>query len=272
VYRDFPAISENVNRALAGEEFSSVFELGSTVLECYYAPSRDENGAVAGFLSVAMNVTERIRLERQILEISDREQARMGQDIHDGLCQQLVSIAFDANSLEKTLTSQSLAESRIAHRIAMLLDEAITESRRVSQGLYPVRLESEGLLPALKDLANSTSARFNHRCFCTASSPDLICGATAATHLYRIAQEAVANAIKHSGANAITIQLTESDGQLELTIRDDGRGITPSPGPNSGMGLHIMDYRARSVGGTLRVQRDEPRGTIVCCRVPHQTL
>jgi PAS domain S-box-containing protein len=168
VYREFPTIAEGVNRALAGEEFSSVLELGSSVLECHYAPSRDEAGSTTGFLSVATNVTERVRLERQLLEISDREQGRIGQDIHDGLCQQLVSIAFDANSLEKSLTSQAHPESKFARRMAMLLDEAISESRRVSRGLYPVRLESEGLVSALKDLARSTSERFGLRCICQA--------------------------------------------------------------------------------------------------------
>jgi PAS domain S-box-containing protein len=272
VYRDFPAIAESVNRTLAGEEFSSVLALGSTVLECHCAPSRDESGSIAGFLSVATNVTERIRLERQILEISDREQGRIGQDIHDGLCQQLVSIAFDANSMEKSLASQSLAESRFVRRIATLLDEAISEARRVSRGLYPVRLESEGLVSALKDLANSTNERFNLRCVCKADLPDLICDVTTATHLYRIAQEAVNNAVKHSAARSVAIHLAESDGQIELAIQDDGRGIGQPPRRTSGMGLHIMDYRARSIGGALRVQPMDGGGTVVICRVPRKAL
>jgi len=271
-YREFPAVAENVNRALAGEEFISVVELGSTVLECHYAPSRDETGSITGFLGVATNVTERVRLERQILEISDREQARIGQDIHDGLCQQLVSIAFDANSLEKSLTSQALPESRLARRITALLDEAIGESRRVARGLYPVRLESEGLVSALKDLAHSTSERFGLGCICQADLPDMICDVTIATHLYRIAQEAVNNAIKHSTARSVVIHLGGSDGLIELAIQDDGKGIGLLPRRASGMGLHIMDYRARSIGGTLRVQPGDGGGTEVICRVPRKAL
>ena len=271
VYREFPTIAEGVNRALAGEEFSSVLELGSSVLECHYAPSRDEAGSTTGFLSVATNVTERVRLERQLLEISDREQGRIGQDIHDGLCQQLVSIAFDANSLEKSLTSQAHPESKFARRMAMLLDEAISESRRVSRGLYPVRLESEGLVSALKDLARSTSERFGLRCICQADLPDLICDVTTATHLYRIAQEAVNNAIKHSAAHSVVIHLAGFDGLIELAIQDDGKGIVLPPRRTSGMGLHIMDYRARSIGGTLRVQPGDGGGTTVICRVPRKS-
>ena len=269
-YREFPAVAENVNRALAGEEFVSVLELGSTVLECHYAPSRDTSGSITGFLSVATDVTERVRLERQILEISDREQARIGQDIHDGLCQQLVSIAFDANSLEKSLTSQALPESGIARRITTLLDEAISESRRVAHGLYPVRLESEGLVSALRNLAHTTNERFNLRCICQAGPADPEGDLTTATHLYHIAQEAVNNAIKHSAARCVMIRLSGADGAIELVIEDDGKGIAQPPGRASGMGLQIMDYRAHSIGGTLRVQPGERGGTTVICRVPRK--
>jgi PAS domain S-box-containing protein len=268
VFGKFPLMAENVRRALAGEEFSSVLELGSTVLECHYTPTRDANSAITGFLGVATNVTERFRLQRQILEISDREQARIGQDIHDGLCQQLVSIAFDANSLEKILSSQQHPEAGIARRIASLLDEAITESRRVSRGLYPVRLETEGLVPALKDLAQTTSERFKVHCLCNAVAPGPACDDATAIHLYRIAQEAVNNALKHSGALHVSIQLTESNRQIELSVEDDGRGIRPAPERHAGMGLHTMDYRARSMGGNLRVFRRDRCGTVVSCQVP----
>jgi PAS domain S-box-containing protein len=266
VYGELSA--ENIRRALAGEECRSMLELGPNVFECHYTPTRDEEGNVTGFLGVATNVTERIRLERQILEISDREQARIGQDIHDGLCQQLVSLAFDANSLEQSLTSQSRPESAVAHRISALLDETITESRRVSRGLYPVRLETEGLVPALTDLANTTSERFNVRCFCKTEAPGPVCDHTTATHLYRIAQEAVNNALKHSGARTVSIQLTESNDRIELTVEDDGTGIERVPPQNSGMGLHTMDYRARSLGGNLRLFRPDRGGTVVSCQVP----
>jgi PAS domain S-box-containing protein len=270
-YRNFPLHSENISRALTGEEFSAVLEFGSTVLECHYTPTRDASATVTGFLGVATNVTERFRLERQILEISDREQARIGQDIHDGLCQQLVSIGFDTNSLELSLRAQHHSDAAIAHRIMTQLDEAITESRRVSRGLYPVRLETEGLVPALKELADKASERFKVQCSCQSGSPGPVCDDTTATHLYRIAQEAVNNALKHSGAANICIQLVESNGRIELTVRDDGKGVDPRAGQSSGMGLHTMDYRARSMGGNLRVSRGTPRGTVVACHVPRKT-
>jgi two-component system CheB/CheR fusion protein len=271
VYRDQPAIQEAVRRALAGEEFISVFEFGPVSLELRSAPSRDENGAVIGFVSVATNVTDRFRLERQILEISDREQAHIGQDIHDGLCQQLVGIAFDANALEKMLVECSRAEAIAARRISMELDEAISESRRVSRGLCPVRLETEGLEPALKDLANSISERFRIRCFCKATSPEFECDSTTATHLYRIAQEAVNNAVKHSGARCVSIHLADHDGEIEMIVRDDGKGFEPGSTRTGGMGLYIMDYRARSIGGTVRVRRGSENGTVVTCRLQRKS-
>jgi len=206
----------------------------------------------------------RIRLERQILEISDREQARIGQDIHDGLCQQLIGLAFNANSLAGTLADQERPEAASARKISLLLDEAITESRSVCRGLYPVRLKTEGLVPALEELAHTVSDRFNVCCVCETSTRRLHCDVTTATHLYRIAQEAVNNGIKHSGGKKILIQLTAAEDGLELKIQDNGRGCSQVIDRPGGMGLHIMDYRARSIGGTLSISTTEQGTTIFC--------
>jgi PAS domain S-box-containing protein len=218
----------------------------------------------------AAGAIARIRLERQILEISDREQARIGQDIHDGLCQQLIGMAFNANSLEQTLGAQQRPEAATARRICSLLDESITEARRVCRGLYPVRLETEGLIPALEELAHLVTERYGLRCECHLATRRLLCDITTATHLYRIAQEAVNNAVKHSGARNIQLSLGAPEGTLELQVQDDGGGFHKKPGHAGGMGLHIMDYRARSIGGSLEVQ-DTGTGTTVCCRVDKRT-
>jgi len=218
----------------------------------------------------AAGAIARIRLERQILEISDREQARIGQDIHDGLCQQLIGMAFNANSLEQTLSLQQRAEAVTARRISVLLDEAITEARRVCRGLYPVRLKTEGLIPALEELAHTVTERFGLRCECQLGTRRLLCDITTATHLYRIAQEAVNNAVKHSGARHIHLRLDASDGALELEIQDDGTGFRMGPSRAGGMGLHIMDYRARTIGASLEIL-DTGAGTKVSCRVAQRT-
>lgn len=212
----------------------------------------------------------RIRLERQILEISDREQARIGQDIHDGLCQQLIGLAFNANSLATTLADHELPEAASARKISLLLDEAITESRSVCRGLYPVRLKTEGLVPALEELAHTVSDRFNVDCVCETSTRRVHCDVTTATHLYRIAQEAVNNAIKHSGGKKILIQLSALEDGIELTIQDNGKGYRQGANRPGGMGLHIMDYRARSIGGNLRITTTSDHGTTVFCEAQHR--
>jgi PAS domain S-box-containing protein len=266
-YADFPLMLANVRRALAGDEFSSTLEFAATFFECRFTPVRDKDSRPAGFIVVAIDVTERFRLQREILEISDREQARIGQDVHDGLCQQLIGAALKANSLEQSLAAQQRPEAAGARKICGVLDEAITESRRVCRGLYPIRLRTEGLVPALEELAGTTSERYPLHCRCAADCQGLHCDVTTATHLYRIAQEALNNAVKHSGARNLSIELTESEGAIVLQIKDDGKGFGTAPGRGSRMGLHIMDYRAHLIGGSLQLQSGQ-NGTTVSCRVP----
>ena len=225
----------------------------------------------AGAIARIRAETERHRLERQLLEITDREQARIGQDVHDGLCQHLVSLAFDANSLARELSSQRRPQAPIARRLADLADQTITETRQLARGLFPVRLESEGLPSALEELANSTRDRFKVHCRFRTRGEPTVPSSTIATHLYRIAQEAVANAVKHSQARAISIDLITRNDQLWLKVEDDGKGLrAKTPKDADGMGLHIMDYRARSIGGTLRLAPRRRGGTQVFCCVPRQ--
>jgi two-component system CheB/CheR fusion protein len=269
VYAHVPAILENARRALRGEEFESIVEAGPVAFDCWYSPIRDKEGKPAGFIGVATNITERHRLERQILEISDREQARIGQDIHDGLCQHLVSLAFDANALHRDLSAEKRPEAKTARRIAHYLDQAITEARQLSRGLFPVRLGTVGLGAALHELANGTSALFKIQCRFDTEGPVAIKHAGMATHLYRIAQEAVANAVKHARASTVRIRLHAHPGQVELSVEDDGAGLSPAKRKKAtGLGLHIMDYRARAVGGTLQVGPGRRGGTIISCCVP----
>ena len=223
----------------------------------------------AGAIARIRAEAERHRLERQILEISDREQARIGQEIHDGLCQQLVSLAFDANSLEDQLAQLRRPEAATARRIALYLDQAITEARQLSRGLFPIRLEPNGLPSALEELARTASDRFHVPCSFETGGPVPVADKAMATHLYRIAQEAVINAAKHSGAQAITICLRSLADGLELTVTDDGGGLpSTGAGKSTGLGLHIMEYRAHSIGGSLRLGAGPAGGTRVCCLVP----
>ena len=219
----------------------------------------------------AVGAIARIRLEGQILEISDREQARFGQEIHDGLCQQLVSLAFDANALEGQLTDAGRPEAATAKRIADFLDRAITEARQLSRGLFPIRLEVEGLTSALQELAKSMEERFKITCRFENSEKVPPTNLAVATHLYRITQEAVNNALKHGRPSAISIRLRIRKGQVELLVEDNGTGIQRPRSPHSeGLGLYIMEYRARSLGGMIRLGPGPNGGTCVTCSIPFQ--
>lgn len=273
VFRGMPQVVESMQRALAGEEFSTVLEVGPLSVDCWYSPSRDKEGAIVGFTGIGLNVTERRRLERQILEISDREQARIGQDIHDGLCQQLVSLAFDANALQRKLASQALPEAAAAARLSAFLDEAITEARQLSRGLFPIRLQPEGLASALEELAQATARRVSIDCRFTGAQPAVVLSKSTATHLYRVAQEAVSNAVKHARASCISIRLRPEADHIELQVEDDGIGLTAEARRNPiGMGRHIMDYRARAMGATLQILPGSEGGTLVSCCVARRRV
>ena len=212
-------------------------------------------------------IVENRELERNILEISDREQARIGQDLHDGLCQQLVSAAFSTNMLREKLDQDVEAGTRDAARIADMIDDAINQARDLARGLYPVRLETEGLEMALRELASTLDRRFSS--ICTVECPDPVpaCRAAVGIHLYRIAQEALVNAAKHARAERIIVSLATRDDRVRLSVEDNGVGISrglPNPG---GMGLRIMEYRARMIGADFTIGSAGPRGTVVSCEM-----
>ena len=227
---------------------------------------RGANGDIDWFDGVIEDVTERRRLERQILEISDDEQARIGQDIHDGLCQELVGLAFDANSLVTELARARQPEQARAQRMADSLDHAITEARQMARGLFPIRLEGDGLGPALDQLAQGAAERFAVNCRFEQIGDLKVPSKAVATQLYRLAQEALNNALKHSQGKNICVRLELSVDLIQLQIEDDGVGKR-CDWRQGGMGLHIMRYRARSIGASLEVSPGLQGGTVVRCRL-----
>jgi PAS domain S-box-containing protein len=231
-------------------------------------PIRDSAGAVIRIVGIAEDITDRRQLESEILEISDREQARLGQDLHDSLCQKLVSAAFDNNALKRRLATRELSETALVQQIGTVLDDAITEARTLARGLFPVQLEVDGLHVALQQLAAGVQSRTGIDCQAHCDESIVVRDNAFATHLYRIAQEAVNNAVKHAKARRISVRLNCTGGFIELTVTDDGLGIPPSLGKTGGMGLHTMQYRARTIGGALNISPGPNGGTIVSCRVP----
>ena len=266
--RRAPIVLEHSQRALAGEQFTTHLDLGSAAFEISYSPHFDRQGGADGFIAVATNVTDRLRLERELLETTEREQARIGQDIHDGLCQQIVGIAFDVNALADALVARAPVQATQARRIAEYVDAALTHARQLARGLFPVKLEADGLSSALQELAASITARHPLRCWFEQPAPVLIPDNTMATHIFRIAQEAVNNALKHARASQITIHLAPNRHQLELTVTDNGGGLSDQATSAPGLGRHIMEYRARSLGGTLHIRPGANGGTVVSCCLP----
>lgn len=215
-----------------------------------------------------MDITERKHLERTILDISSREQRRIGQDLHDGLGQQLTGIAFMAKVQEQKLAEKKAPEAAEAAKIVRLVNDAISRARELAKGLAPVVFDAHGLMSALQLHAAEIENLFRIPCRFQCDPPVLISDATIATHLYHIAQEAVTNAVKHAQPNDILIRLSAVEDRGALMIMDDGKGMVQSAGDQGGMGLQIMKYRADMVRGTLEIRSEEMQGTTVTCRFP----
>jgi PAS domain S-box-containing protein len=233
----------------------------STVL-----PGKD--GTPTYIIATGIDISEHKHLEKAILEISAREQRRIGQDLHDGLGQHLTGIAFMSKVQEHKLVEKGLPEAGDAAKIVNLVNEAINKTRELARGLLPVVSDAQGLMSALQQWAAEVEDLFAVNCRFQCLTPVLIHDDTVATHLYYVAREAVNNAIKHGRARQIIIRLAADQHQGELTIQDDGCGIGAVGPGNKGMGLHLMNYRARMVGGSLEVQRVATGGTVVTCLFP----
>lgn len=208
-------------------------------------------------------------LEREILAIADYERQRLGQELHDGLCQSLTGIAALTVALSRRLTANAEpGPAAAAAEIVKLLNETIGEARDLAHGLCPIARNGAGLVCTLDSLARYVNR--GHGAFCAfvedGGCPGLRPETT--THLVRIAQEAVRNAITHGRAGEIEIRLTCVDGSGSLSIRDNGVGLPEQRRGNNGIGLHTMGYRARAIGGALDVASQPGRGVVVTCAFP----
>lgn len=217
------------------------------------------------FTGFVRDITERKQLEKEIIEISNREQQRIGQDLHDGLCQELAGIELMCQVLEQKLETKSKAEAKQVGEIAQHIREATSHTRKLARGLSPVELEANGFMSALHELVAHIQKLFRIECRFECSTPVLIRDNVAATHLYRITQESVNNAVKHGKAKRVTISLKPAGERIVLTVADDGLGFSNEIKKSSGMGLHIMKYRAGVVGATLEVRSTAGAGTTVTC-------
>jgi signal transduction histidine kinase len=208
-------------------------------------------------------------LERQILRTSEREQQRIGRDLHDSLGPQLAAIRFAATFLGNELRRHGRPEAAKAEQICQLTGDASSLAHDLARGIFPVQIDGAGLAMALKDLAGTTSSLTGIAVSFYEMGDILIEDPEAGMHLYRIAQEAVNNAAKHGGPRKITIGLSQILDSVRLTVADDGKGMGPSTHGTRGMGLDSMRYRARVLGGELRIDSQPGEGAIVSCTMPN---
>jgi len=218
--------------------------------------------------ALTREIAERERLEKELLDLSEREQRQIGHDLHDSLGQHLTSTAMAGQVWREKLEAKSAPEAGDAAKVVALVEDGIAMARELARGLSPVELEAEGLMSALRELATSLSKWSKVGCAFECESPVLVPDATVAMHLYRIAQEAVSNAIRHGKARHIIISLEETKAGVTLSVEDDGAGLPDNWQNGQGIGTRIMAHRAAIIGGGFFIEPNLTGGTLVRCRLP----
>jgi signal transduction histidine kinase len=220
-----------------------------------------------GARALTREAAERERLERIILHAGEKERASIGHDLHDGLCQHLTGTAYAARLLADDLSQRQDELAPKALRIVSLIDEGVAQTRHLAKGLLLTAVEADGLVVALEELAATATEQFRVKCEFVCRGEPRLGDRTAASNLFRIAQEAVRNAARHGRPDRIRISLDAEPPALTLMIWDDGVGL-PREQPSSGLGLRIMSYRAGVIGAAYSAESAPEGGTCITCRLP----
>ena len=225
-------------------------------------------------LVILRDITERRELEKELLVVAEREQNRIGQDLHDGLCQHLAGLAILARTLNDRVEQGKVDDATTLApelgSLADLLQDGLVTARELARGLFPEVLVERGLPAALQDICTTASHLHKVACSCTIDIGDLQLEQSTSFQLYRMAQEAVANAVRHGKAARIDLSITVEDDHLLLQVLDDGTGMSSAERArtDSGIGLRSMMTRARTIGATLRIEDNLPSGVKITCRLP----
>lgn len=236
-------------------------------------PGGDEVAELSrAFSAMATSVTaheqQHEQMEKQVLEAGERERRRLGRELHDGLGQRLTAAALAADALTEALAAEASGEAPRAAEMARHIRAAIKETRQLSHGLAPVGIEQGGLVNALAEMAGAIDAAGKVRVVFECDPPGLTYFGETATHLFRIAQEAVNNALKHAAPGEVRISLSGSAGRLVLEVEDDGEGMPETLPTDAGIGLQVMRHRATLLGGNLTITAAPAGGTLLRCDVP----
>lgn len=249
-----------------GRELTGLRKDGST-FPIDVLVSELHDGTQKLFTGVIRDISERKSLQREMLTIIAEEQRTIGQDLHDSVGQELTGLGMLAGTLAETLREHSPADAAAAIRVATGVERVLEQIRKLSKGLVPVEVDAEGLTAALTELAERTTRDSGVPCRFACEQPVRVENNERATHLYRIAQEAVTNALKHGAPRQVTISLSGDNTQILLNIRDDGIGISSTAWQAEGMGLKTMHYRAALMGAMLSIESLKTGGTLVTCRL-----
>ena len=215
--------------------------------------------------ALVRDVTDRKLLQREILEITNRERVQIGQDLHDGLGQHLTGITFLSRALENKLVALGIPEAHDAAEISKLVMQALGQTRNLARGIFPVELEENGLIQALRELSATVEKLFSITCVIECDDKPIVRNRAAENHLFRLAQEAINNSVKHGKAKRVTVNLTRTEDRTCLSIADDGVGFGNEGPKVGGLGLRIMNYRAQKIGATLEIAPGSNGGTVVTC-------
>jgi PAS domain S-box-containing protein len=239
---------------------------GSEILvEWHGKPVLRKEGELDFIFFVGIDITERKRLEKIVLNDSEKERNRIGQDLHDGLGQHLAGIGFKSEILKLKLEDKGLEESADVNEIITLVNQSLNQARDLAKGLCPVDMAGGGLKSALEELRTSVKNMFNVNCLINWGDNVSIEGDMEASQLYYIIKEAVNNSMKHGKSRNIIISFTNLDQAIRIIIIDDGTGMPDDVIDSKGMGLSIMQYRAWIIGATFNISRNQAGGTIITC-------
>jgi len=206
-------------------------------------------------------------LEREILRAGEHEQMRIGQDLHDGVCQTLAALDCAAQCLKMDLETEGSPQVKLAAEIQKQLSAATLEARNLARGIYPVSMEVDGLSVALRELVLTTNTLFHAKVGFESDDDIVVKDKEVAMHLYRIAQEALSNAMRHANANHVQVRLSREPEKLTISVEDDGCGSAIQSRPD-GMGWRTMHYRAKLIGAELKMETRAGKGTAVRCALP----
>jgi PAS domain S-box-containing protein len=220
------------------------------------------------FTGIIRDITQRKELEREVLEIAALEQRRIGQELHDDIGQRLTGLGMMADALAQQLAQDKPKRQEAAARIVAELGRVREQARNLSLGLVPIDVDAGGLQAALEGLAARTHEHAGVTCTLDCPQPVTFGGTITATHLFRIAQEAVNNALRHGKARRIVLSLVRQEDQLVLTVQDNGAGIAQPADESRGLGIRLMRNRASLIGARLEIGPADGGGTLVRCLLP----